>query len=46
MGCFASKEDKEAAQRNAQIERELKLAKETAKNEVKMLLLGAQSPFG
>ena len=40
MGICGSSESAEQAQRNAEIERDLKAAKHAMRNEVKMLLLG------
>jgi len=41
MGICSSKDQAEQAQKNAEIEKDLKAAKTALKNEVKMLLLGA-----
>ena len=44
MGCGMSTEDKEGKQRNEEIENQLKKDRMMQKNEIKMLLLGTNSP--
>lgn len=44
MGCGMSTEDKEGKTRNEEIENQLKRDKMLQRNEIKMLLLGTDTP--